>query len=141
MTNVQRRHFDNLILLCRAHHRIVDQLRPDDFPAKTLRLWKAEHEAADSQALATLGEVTEATLQQAMSAAIGEHDQKLQQVLGRLEHNDAEAAQMLRDILRELDYMRHSLDQAEQLSEVAWRLYAIYGEGLGDQLERAGNQL
>lgn len=108
---------------------------------KTLRRWKAEHEAEDAQALAALGEVTEATLQQIISAAIGEHDQKLRQVLGRLERNDAEAAQMLRDILHELDYLRHNLDQVEELSEAAWRLYAIYGEGLGDQLERASQQL
>jgi hypothetical protein len=141
MTDAQRRHFDNLILLCRAHHKIVDQLRPKDFPVVMLRQWKAEREADDAQALAALGQVTEASLQQIISAAIGEHDQQLRQVLGRLERNDAEAAQMLRDILRELDGMRHNFDQAEQLSEAARRLYLIQGEGLASQLERAGDRL
>ena len=40
----ERRAYDNLILLCHAHHRIVDA-KPDRYPADTLRGYKADHEA------------------------------------------------------------------------------------------------
>lgn len=45
MTDDDRRAFDNLILVCPNHHRLIDRLQPDDYPADMLRHWKANHEA------------------------------------------------------------------------------------------------
>ena len=42
------RHYDNLILMCHAHHRRVDT-RGDLYSADTLRAMKAEHEALYEQ--------------------------------------------------------------------------------------------
>jgi len=44
MTDGGRRSIDNLILLCQAHHNLVDKIRPADFPADELRRWKADNE-------------------------------------------------------------------------------------------------
>lgn len=46
MTDDERRSFANLILLCTPHHKVVDRLHPDDFPAEVLAGWKAQHERA-----------------------------------------------------------------------------------------------
>src|SRR3984957_2457586 len=37
MTDDQRAHFDNLILLCPTHHVLVDDLEPDRFTIESLR--------------------------------------------------------------------------------------------------------
>lgn len=44
MTDVQRAHFSNLILLCRPHHTLVDKTRPGDFSIATLESWKHARE-------------------------------------------------------------------------------------------------
>jgi hypothetical protein len=45
MTDKERRSFDNLILLCPVHHRLVDRLEADDYPVSRLRMMKEVHEA------------------------------------------------------------------------------------------------
>lgn len=45
MTDDERRAFANLLLLCRAHHELVDRRRPDDYPASLLGDWKEAREA------------------------------------------------------------------------------------------------
>ena len=43
-TDLQRHGFGNLILLCRAHHKIIDD-NPQEHPVEKLKEWKASHEA------------------------------------------------------------------------------------------------
>lgn len=40
MTDEERAAFENLILLCTAHHKLVDRLAPGEYPAEVLRGWK-----------------------------------------------------------------------------------------------------
>lgn len=40
MTDRERASFDNLLLLCTAHHKLIDRLAPDDHPPTLLREWK-----------------------------------------------------------------------------------------------------
>lgn len=40
----QREAYENLILLCPTHHRLIDS-QPDQHPPEMLRQWKADHEA------------------------------------------------------------------------------------------------
>lgn len=42
-TDEDRRAFDNLILLCRIHHTLIDD-QPKNYPVASLKKWKAEHE-------------------------------------------------------------------------------------------------
>ena len=44
MTDDARQGFDNLLLLCRNHHRLIDRLEPDAHPVERLRGIKARHE-------------------------------------------------------------------------------------------------
>jgi hypothetical protein len=36
--------YENLILLCPSHHRLIDKAPPEEFPAGTLLEWKQRHE-------------------------------------------------------------------------------------------------
>ncbi len=46
MSDDERRHFDNLILLCDECHTIIDNKdNEQDYPVDLLKKWKAEHEA------------------------------------------------------------------------------------------------
>jgi hypothetical protein len=56
MTDAERAAFPNLILLCSVHHKLVDRIRPDDFPPATLEDWKRANEPEDGiEALAASG--------------------------------------------------------------------------------------
>lgn len=55
MTDDDRASFDNLLLLCKLHHGLVDRRNPDHYPADTLREWERQREEAtvdDTQQLA-----------------------------------------------------------------------------------------
>ena len=43
MSDDDRRNFDNLILLCDEHHKMIDN-NPDEYPVLLLKEWKQEHE-------------------------------------------------------------------------------------------------
>jgi hypothetical protein len=46
MTDAERARFDNLLLLCKPHHDVVDKLAPSDWPASRLEGVKAGREAS-----------------------------------------------------------------------------------------------
>lgn len=68
MTDEERRSIDNLILLCQAHHNLVDKVRPDDFPVDTLRRWKSDNEDPALRSALRDASVNEANLEQLLMA-------------------------------------------------------------------------
>lgn len=46
MTDPERAAFANLLLLCTAHHELVDQRHPERYPVELLHKWKSEREKA-----------------------------------------------------------------------------------------------
>lgn len=54
----ERNSHENLMLLCPTHHKLIDQLRPDDFPVDDLRRMKAKHEARTEHDWADEAELT-----------------------------------------------------------------------------------
>lgn len=50
MADAERNHYDNLILLCPNHSRLIDDLEPDDYPPKALREMKERYERHASSA-------------------------------------------------------------------------------------------
>ena len=70
MTDDERRAFANLMLLCSPCHKLVDQVRPQDFPIETLYEWKGSREADDGAPLAALGCVDETTLAELLLEAV-----------------------------------------------------------------------
>ena len=47
MTDEERAGFSNLILLCTAHHKLVDRIEPERYPTDLLERWKEDNEPAD----------------------------------------------------------------------------------------------
>lgn len=67
MTNKQRRDFDNLFLVCGPCHDIIDDLNNiDEYPASSLRQYKATHEGrfkkAERQLIKQLADTTQTTI-------------------------------------------------------------------------------
>lgn len=48
MTDAERAAYANLILLCVPHHKLVDRVEPEKYPAEMLAEWKVSNEGADS---------------------------------------------------------------------------------------------
>jgi hypothetical protein len=46
MTDAERASFDNVMLMCVPHHKLIDRVRPDDHPVELLLGWKFEREGA-----------------------------------------------------------------------------------------------
>jgi hypothetical protein len=71
MTDDDRRAFANLVLLCKPHHTLVDDVVPDDYPPEVLMGWKRTHEGLDTKQLDELSgdsiEVLEAYLRSVVS--------------------------------------------------------------------------
>ena len=73
MTKSDRASFANLILLCSAHHKLVDRIAPDDYPVDVLEAWKAANEDDD------LAKMAGVSLTQESIEAV------LEEIAGRLE--------------------------------------------------------
>jgi hypothetical protein len=70
MTNKERASFDNLILLCKPHHDLVDRVEPDRFPPDTLRRWKTDREGPGIASLKGLQGLTEGRLEAMLEEAV-----------------------------------------------------------------------
>lgn len=68
MTDAERRAFENLILLCVPHHKLVDGRRRDESSPEMLQGWKSSNEPAEGvEALASAGltdEILETVMEQ-----------------------------------------------------------------------------
>ncbi|MBB5155908.1 hypothetical protein [Saccharopolyspora phatthalungensis] len=123
MTDDERRSFDNLILLCKEHHELVDTKHPDKYSVETLKSWKQDREAplrAQTGAVSS-GEFVQAVQVQrhedalAELAAVGPNDlPRLTRWLGAAltslpTNNEADCIAFIRR-LQELNWTRESID-------------------------------
>jgi hypothetical protein len=71
MTDDERRAFENLILLCKVHHKVVDGPRREDYSPELLQQWKRDNEPAEGvEALESAGltdEILEKVLEQVVA--------------------------------------------------------------------------
>ncbi|WP_143175299.1 hypothetical protein [Cryptosporangium aurantiacum] len=113
MSEADRAHFDNLILLCRPHHKMVDSIAPADYPVEALTSWKSERERGAAAQLRSLRQLTEEGLQEIIAQVVRSRDEELQSALDRFSQVDSEAASVLRGLVDELQYLqrRPLLDQ------------------------------
>jgi hypothetical protein len=70
MNDEERASFDNLVLLCKPHHDLVDRIDPGRFPADVLKTWKTDREGPGIAALRGLRGLTESRLQEMLETAI-----------------------------------------------------------------------
>ena len=70
MTDDDRASFDNLLLLCKPHHDLVDRIRPGDFPVYLVQDWKKQREGQDMDVLSSLRDLTETRLAELLEDAM-----------------------------------------------------------------------
>ena len=70
MSDQERRSYDNLVLLCKPHHVLVDRIHPDRFPTHVVKKWKTDREGPGIAALRGLQGLTEGRLEEMLEAAI-----------------------------------------------------------------------
>lgn len=85
LTQEQRNRFENLILLCKTCHKLVDKIHPREFSIDLLHEWKAENEGEGSTELAaSLNGLTVDQLEATLVNAIESSDsaERLRQMSG-----------------------------------------------------------
>jgi hypothetical protein len=75
-------------------------------PPEILLEWKSAREAEGQDALAGLTRLTEDTLETILTDAFAAKQEQITETLARLEVNDSEAADLLRDLMAELNQLR-----------------------------------
>lgn len=162
MSEDDRKSFDNLIFLCVAHHKTVDERGAESkYSIELLRKWKADREAGAPERLRGLRDVTEEKLVTMISSAIQQRDDDIKRTLDRLEKTDSEAAALIRELREELVAARRhgsliNSDVVGMLDRAASNLanlednaaslnravsYLINLEGYVDQIQNAANSL
>jgi hypothetical protein len=106
MSEAERKAFTNLLLLCRSHHECVDIRHPDKYSPEILLKWKSDREADKQDAFAGLTRMTEDVLEAILIEAFQAKQNQMIEILERLETNDAEAANLLKEMLEELGRFR-----------------------------------
>lgn len=101
MTDEERDAYPNLLLLCLVHHKVVDKIRPKDFPTPTLQEWK-EANGAGLTELQGLRGLTEERLQSLLLGAFEDVKSEITKAIGDLERVSADAARLLRPLVSEL---------------------------------------
>ncbi len=88
MTDEERGAFANLVLLCTPCHKLVDKVRPQDFPINILEGWKRAREADTAIPLAAIGRVDDQDLAELLlasaRAALGNPDLVVDEARGRV---------------------------------------------------------
>jgi hypothetical protein len=90
--------FSNLLLLCKPHHKLIDQIAPLKYSVEVLEAWKTDREAGGLEALEGIRGLTETQLQDMISDSFDAVAEKLDDALRRFAEVDSEAAEMLRGL-------------------------------------------
>lgn len=100
----ERKSFKNLIFLCTAHHKTVDESGAEkEYPIKLLEKWKHDREQGKLEQLNGLREVTENKLVEMISTAMQQRDAEITETVKRLERSDSAAASLVRELRDELE--------------------------------------
>lgn len=134
--------FENLILLCDEHHKLVDDRKLwRQYPKEMLREWKNDREEGARDTLAGLREISPAKLQELVSEAVTARDENLEDLARRLSGVDAESAASIRAVLEELKRRRQALDP-DTVSIFSKAVKELRGSGLDpDTVSKAVKEL
>jgi hypothetical protein len=110
----ERNSFNNLLLLCTAHHKVVDGAGSGKYSVRVLLGWKRDRESDGLDALAGLGEITEARLALLISAAQEQFLDRVGPILADLGRRVPELSGLLKVAISELKTPRQrSIDISE----------------------------
>ena len=117
--------FENLILLCLEHHKVVDDRNLwRRYPKERLRQWKSDREEGARDSLAGLREISPAKLRELVSEAVTTRDENLEDLARRLSGVDAEGAASIRSVLEELQRFQRDefIEASYRMQEAAYAL-------------------
>lgn len=122
MTNEERRHFDNLMLMCYDHH--IETNKVAEYPVERLKSFKREHEAKFS---------TEALVQSILNSlrdytehgADFEKVKSLKNLFDTLYPQSNQSRRSVEEIERDCDAFNQTIEQYLKLSLPARRLFLI----------------
>lgn len=122
MTNEERRHFDNLMLMCYDHH--IETNKVAEYPVERLKSFKREHEAKFS---------TEALVQSILNSlrdytehgADFEKVKSLENLFDTLYPPNNQSRRPVEEIERDCDAFNQTIEQYLKLSLLARRLFLI----------------
>ncbi|WP_231873179.1 MULTISPECIES: HNH endonuclease [Kitasatospora] len=140
----ERNSFANLILLCSAHHKVVDGANSDKYPISVLEKWKAAREADGLDALAGLSNVTESKLSEMIATAQSELLDRVGPALEEFGKTAPELAALLKLLLAELaDPRVHGFGLPEELVRMLYSSSRTFAglEGTAKELTVAANRL
>jgi hypothetical protein len=136
MTDKERRRFGNLLLLCPAHHRVIDVLRPDDFSIGELTKWKKDREAGNYEVLELIPGIDEERLQAVLADAVKLQAKELEKQVSRFESAIAKLAAIDSDAA---SLLAQRMQAAETLSRAAKML--LHTEDTSGMLFEAARML
>lgn len=136
MEESEREDYSNLIVLCRNHHRLVDDA-PDDFSADVLRRWKQDHEGQSSEPRDLSPELREKWIEQLQPSNLLVH----------VEQGDVECLQDVLDWTPSEQYPEWNVDGMypivftfDELKGLHGRLAALYYRRDGGALHNFGTE-
>ncbi len=106
LNDTDRQSFDNLLLLCVPHRKIVDQ-DSGSRPIDLLATWKAAREGGLQRGLSAVPNLTADSLDELLATAFSAVREQITQALIRFEKVDADSAQLLRRLADGLSAQRH----------------------------------
>jgi hypothetical protein len=146
MTKDDRNSFDNLLLLCRPHHRQVDVVAPRRYTPEVLQEWKRIAEPENREELDFLVGIDEEKLQNALSDAITKYNITITTALDELKALAREQGGTLQIIANKLDsaIIRPHYADAENvavLDDAASKLSSVLFEDNVNKLSHAAADL
>ena len=124
LSKEERRSFRNLILLCMAHHTVVDARRHEaDYPEAVLLKWKSEREGEFGTALTSIDNLTEEKLQVMMAAAVQHVGDGITAAINEFGVISESAAEILHGLKAEMFQRPYlDMDAVASLADSAYRL-------------------
>ena len=117
MTDAERNSVSNLLLLCAAHHRLVDRIAPHEYSVDLLESWKA---ARDTPALKVLtGPVTDERVADILNETLERQTTQLMEAMERFRRVDPQAAEIVEQAMHAADELSHLPQSAGTLLEAA----------------------
>lgn len=124
MTDRERNHFRNLLLLCKEHHNEVDRKANEGkYPVETLLAWKTAVEGSYAGDLDELDWLTEEKLQGLMVGAISETRTVIVAAIGRVKDISSETLKILKGLVLE-SFTRPYID-AEAVASLAYSAHVF----------------
>jgi hypothetical protein len=97
--------FDNLLLLCIPHRKLIDR-DEQAHPVDLLETWKSQCEASGHPALRDLGALSESDMDELLTTAFSAVQEQISEALSRFEVTDPESTQLLRQLVTGLNEQR-----------------------------------